>query len=131
MRIIEKQPYLFEGIDGIKQLYRLVASSWKPKDMYYIVSAHLESFSQLEQFFIDSVHKQRIQDRVVLKMIINKGAERYGLIRKNMPFTQIKYIDTATTAEYGILNDFLFIVNYTDKPYAVLIKDHDLTSTFI
>lgn len=98
--------------------------------MYFVVSAPLESFDKMETFFLNKVHAKRVKDRVVLKMIINRDAERYGLVRRNMPFTKIKYLDTNTSAEYGVLNDLLFIANYKDKPYAVLIKDENLASTF-
>ncbi|MCX6781583.1 MAG: iron-containing alcohol dehydrogenase [Candidatus Magasanikbacteria bacterium] len=126
----EKGIYRFSGISGIKQLYNHVINSWRPKDAYCIVSAPLESFKKLESFFIKSVHAKRIKDRVTLKMIINGNAQQYGLVRKTMPFTQVKFLDVETPAEYGVLNDLLFIVNYGKKPYGILIKDASLADTF-
>jgi glycerol dehydrogenase-like iron-containing ADH family enzyme len=128
--IKDKTPIRFSGIKGIKQLYYHILESWNPKDTYYIVSAPVFSFTKLENFFINKVHSKRISDRVFIKMIINRNAQNYGLIRKNMPFCQVKFVDIETTAEYGILNDLLFIVNYGKSPYAVLIKDKDLADTF-
>lgn len=130
MRLLDRKVYRFDGIDGIKKLYGVIVEAWKPKDTYYIVSAPLQSFTKLESFFLNTVHAKRIRDRVILKMIINKDAENFGLVRKSMPFTQVKFLDTQTTAEYGILNDLLFIVNYENEPYGILIKDASLAGTF-
>lgn len=126
----EKLLKKYDGIDGIKKLYKLIINSWSPKDTYCIVSAPLDSFKKLEPFFLKTVHAKRIKDRVMIKMIINRNAQSYAIARENMPFTQIKFLDNKTTAEYGVLNDLLFIVNYDENPYGILIQDANLANTF-
>ena len=119
----DKEVYRFTGITGIKKLYSYLVNNWKPKDTYCIVSAPLESFEKLESFFLKTVHAKRIKDRVMLKIIINNDAQSFGFVRKRMPFTQVKFLNIDTTAEYGVMNDLLFIVNYDKQPYGMLIKD--------
>ena len=93
LKIKKKKLYHFSGIRGIKELYSHIINSWSSKDTYCIVSAPLDSFKKLEEFFLNTVHSKRIKDRVLIKMIINRNAQSYGLVRKNMPFTQIKFLD--------------------------------------
>jgi len=72
----------FSGIRGIKSLYTEIINSWKAGDEYFIASAPLESFSKLEGFFLDVVHKKRIKDEVKLKILINKIGKKWGLLAK-------------------------------------------------
>src|SRR3989338_8012067 len=47
----------YSGIRGIKSLYMEIINSWKSGDEYYITSAPLESFKNIEGFFLDVIHK--------------------------------------------------------------------------
>ena len=120
----------FSGIRGIKSLYTEIINSWNAGDEYYIASAPQESFKKLEGFFQDIVHKKRVKDRVKLKIIINKNGSQYGGVRENMPLTQVRYLDIDTTTEYGVLNDYFFLVSYSKDPYGLLIKDGNFAQTY-
>jgi len=120
----------YYGIRGIKSLYTEIINSWKKGDEYYIASAPPESFLKLEAFFIDIVHKKRIKDKVKLKILINEHSRKWGDVRKKMPLTEVKYLDVKTTTEYGVLNDFFFLVSYGEEPYALLIKDKNFANTY-
>ncbi|MDO8556753.1 MAG: iron-containing alcohol dehydrogenase [Nanoarchaeota archaeon] len=120
----------FKGINGIKSMYRIIMDSWKPKDEYIIAAAPLESFLKLEDFFLKTVHKKRIKDKVVMKILINRNGENYSIVRDNMPYTQVRFLDMDTKTEYGILNDLLFLVDYGKEPCAILIKDKEFATTF-
>ncbi len=120
----------FQGIRGIKSLYTEIINSWKAGDEYCIASAPLESFTKLEGFFLDVVHKKRVSDKVKLRILINKGSEKYGGIRRRMPLTEVRYLPVATTTEYGILNDLFFLVSYGSEPYGLLIMDKNFSSTY-
>jgi len=120
----------YSGIRGIKSLYTEIINSWKKGDEYYIASAPLESFSNLEGFFLDVVHKKRIKDKVKLKILINKTGKKWGLAREKMPFTEVRYIDINTRTEYGVLNDYFFLITYGKQPYGLLIKDENFAKTY-
>jgi sugar-specific transcriptional regulator TrmB len=120
----------FEGIRGVKSLYSEIIGSWKKGDEYYIASAPWESFRKLEAFFIDVVHKKRVRDKVKLKIIINRNSEKWGMRRKRMPLTEVRYLDIDTKTEYGVLNDYFFLVTYAAKPYGLLIKDKNFADTY-
>jgi len=120
----------FHGIRGIKSLFTEVINSWKEGDEYYIASAPLEAFRKLEPFFINVVHKKRVRDKVKLKMIINKNSVKWGLRRTKLPFTEIRYLDIDTKTEYGVLNDYFFLITYHTEPYGLLIKDENFASTY-
>ncbi|MCK4670068.1 MAG: hypothetical protein KAT43_02600 [Nanoarchaeota archaeon] len=120
----------FHGLRGIKSLYTEIINSWKKRDNYYVASAPLESFKKLEGFFLEVVHKKRIKDKVKLKILVNKGSEKWGSVRKKMPFTEVRYIDAKTKTEYGVLNDYFFLVSYGKEPYGLLIKDENFASTY-
>src|SRR3989338_1185727 len=72
----------YSGIRGIKSLYTEIINSWKSGDEYYIASAHLESFKKIEGFFLNVVHKKRINDKVKLKILINKIGKNLGILEK-------------------------------------------------
>jgi len=120
----------YEGIRGIKSLYNEIINSWNSGDEYYIASAPLEAFTKLEGFFINIVHKKRVKDNVSLKIIVNKNSKKYGYIRKKMPLCEVKYLDINTTTEYGVLNDYFFLINYSREPYGLLIKDKNFSNTY-
>jgi len=120
----------FQGIRGIKSLYTEIINAWKPGEEYYIASAPLESFRKLEGFFVEIVHKKRIKDKVKLKMLINQNSDKYAPIRKNMPLTEVRYLDLNTKTEYGVLNEYFFMITYAEEPYGLLIKDHNFAQTY-
>jgi sugar-specific transcriptional regulator TrmB len=120
----------FQGLRGIKSIYTEIMNSWKKGDIYYIASAPLESFKKLEAFFLEVVHKKRIKDKVKIKMIVNRSGERWGLRRKKMPLSEIRYLDIDTNTEYGILHDYFFLISYGKKPYGLLIKDRNFADTY-
>lgn len=120
----------FQGIRGIKSLYSEIMDYWHPGDEYCIASAPLESFRKLEGFFVEVVHKKRIQDKVYLKIIINNNSEKFGGIRKKMPLTEVRYLDIDTRTEYGVLKDYFFMITYAAEPYGLLIKDANFAGTY-
>ena len=120
----------YSGIRGIKSLYTEIINSWKTGDEYYIASAPLESFSKLEGFFLHVVHKKRVKDGIKLKILINKDSEKYAIIRKKMKLIEVKFLDIKTKTEYGILNDYFFLITYSKEPYGLLIKDSNIADTY-
>ncbi|MEM3432067.1 MAG: helix-turn-helix domain-containing protein [Candidatus Bilamarchaeaceae archaeon] len=120
----------FQGLRGIKSLYTEIINSWKKGDEYYIASAPQESFFRLEAFFIEVVHRKRINDGVKLKIIINQNSKKWGLKRARMPLTEVRYLDIDTKTEYGVLNEYFFLVNYGLEPYGLLIKDKNFAETY-
>ncbi len=120
----------FKGIRGIKSLYMEIINSWKKGDEYYIASAPLESFSKLEGFFLEIVHKKRVKDKVKLKMLVNKAGKDWGEARERMPLTEVRYLDMDTNTEYGVLNEYFFLISYGKEPYGLLIKDRNFADTY-
>lgn len=120
----------YSGIRGIKSLYTEIINTWKPGDEYIIAAAPQESFAKLEGFFIETIHKKRIKDKVKLRILINKNSEGWGIARKNMPLTQVKFLDINTSTEYGVLNELFFMVNYGTEPYGLLIRDQSFANTY-
>jgi len=120
----------FHGLRGIKSLYTEIINSWEKGDEYYVASAPLESFKKLEGFFLDVVHKKRVRDKVKLKMLVNRAGEPFGAKRKKMPLTEVRYLNIDTETEYGVLNDYFFLITYSKEPYGLLIKDKAFASTY-
>lgn len=120
----------FQGIRGIKSLYSEVINSWNEGDEYYVVAAATKAFEKLDAFFMEVVHKKRVKDKVRMKMIINKKSREWGPKRARMGYTEIKYLDMDTKTEYGVLNDYFFLVTYAEEPYGLLIKDGNFADTY-
>ena len=120
----------FKGTQGIKSLYAEVINSWRKGDEYCIASAPRESFTKLEGFFLEVVHKKRLTDQVQLKIIVNKNSKEWGNLRKKMPLTQVRYLNLETETEYGVLNNYFFLINYGVEPYGLLIKDTAFANTY-
>lgn len=120
----------FHGIRGIKSLYSEIIHSWKKGDEYCIASAPLESFRKLEAFFIEEVHRKRIRDGVRLRILINRNSEKWGLRRAKMPLTEVRFLDIDTKTEYGVLNEYFFLITYAEEPYGLLIRDKSFADTY-
>lgn len=120
----------YQGIRGIKSLYAQIMNAWKKGDEYIIASAPSASFQRLEGFFLETVHKKRIKDKVSLRMLTNQNTEKWGTIREKMPFTKVRYLPIDTQTEYGVLNEYFFLITYAQTPYGLLIKDQSFANTF-
>jgi HTH-type transcriptional regulator, sugar sensing transcriptional regulator len=120
----------FQGIRGIKSLYTEISDNWHKNEFLFIASAPIASFQKLEGFFVKEFHKKRIEDNVNLKMLINSNSKKWGTIRSAMPLTKIKYLDIDTKTEYGIINEFFYLISYDTQPYGLLIKDKNFTDTY-
>lgn len=120
----------YKGIRGIKSLYNEVINYWKKGDEYLIASAPTESFRKLDAFFLETVHKKRVKDGVKLRMLINKSGKEWGPTREKMPLSEVRYLDMDTKTEYGVLNDYFFMVTYAEEPYGLLIRDRNFADTY-
>ena len=133
LKVVSKKDRLtdfqyFQGISGIKSMFTEIMNLWKEGDNYYVVATTIKSFEKLEPFFLE-FHKKRIKDKVSIKLILDKNAKNYGNTREKMPRTEVKYIDQPNSAEYGILNDYLFLASYGTEPYGLLIKDKNFAES--
>ncbi len=63
-------------------------------------------------------------------MLINKNSKKWALVRKKMPLTEIKHLEVNTKTEYGVLNDYFFLITYGKEPYGLLIKDENFAQTY-
>ncbi|PIN75646.1 hypothetical protein COV18_02255 [Candidatus Woesearchaeota archaeon CG10_big_fil_rev_8_21_14_0_10_37_12] len=119
----------FSDIRGVKSMFTEIMNLWNKNDSYYVAAVTLKSFQKLEPFFLE-FHKKRIKDKVSLKIIFDRKGKQWGEIRKTMPKTEVKYLDLETFTEYGVLNDYLFLASYGEKPYGLLIKDKNFAETY-
>ncbi len=121
----------FQGLRGVKSLYREIMGHWKRGDSYCVASAPQASFKKGEGFFIGEVHKKRIEDGVGLRIIINEESREFGKAREKMPRTEVRYMRLQTMCEYGVLRDWMFLAAYGEHPYGLLIKDAAFAGTFL
>ncbi len=120
----------YKGVSGIKSLFNKIMNSWKKEDEYYIASAPNQAFKKMEGFFINEVFKRKNKDKIKLKILINRDSKEFGEKRKKEPLTKVKYLKINTSTEYGVLNDYFFLINYNKEPYALLIKDKNFAQTY-
>ena len=53
-----------------------------------------------------------------------------GPAREKMPLTEVRYMNINTKTEYGVLNDYFFLITYGKQPYGLLIKDENFAQTY-
>ena len=85
------QSEIYEGLRGIKSIYEKIFSTLNKGETQYIIGAPRIANELIEGFLLDW-HKRRIKKGINCKYIYDSDVMDYGNIRKQMPFTKVKYL---------------------------------------
>ncbi|MDO8556751.1 MAG: helix-turn-helix domain-containing protein [Nanoarchaeota archaeon] len=119
----------FQGMNGIRSMYNEVMQAWKKEDECLIITTSA-AFERLEPFFVEIVHKHRLQNQVKMRLLITGDTKKQAKKRERMKLTEVRYKQMKTQAECVLFQDKMIITGYGDKPYALMIQDRSTAETF-
>ncbi|MFH0835033.1 MAG: helix-turn-helix domain-containing protein [Candidatus Micrarchaeota archaeon] len=83
--------FTYEGIGGLKSLYRRIYSSLLKKgDTHYILGAPRGANELIEDFLVEA-NRLRCRRGISLKIIYYPDAREFGVKRSRMPLTEVRY----------------------------------------
>jgi len=132
-REIKKKSYsnykYFEGIIGLKSMWYELNSLMSKDNIIKVHTAKKEAYKLLVGFYTDH-HKLRQENEIKEKIIFPKDDKELAKKRKNR-FTEIKFLDLKNEAEWGVINNNLYIqYSSSAKPIGFLIQDKKIAKTF-
>jgi sugar-specific transcriptional regulator TrmB len=120
----------FEGINGIKALFREINEQMKKNSKAVVLSANIETWKKLDAFLLEH-HQVRVKKNVHERMILPKKGKAMAPSRKKIGKIDIRYLDHNNEAEYGVFGDLVAILYHGSKtPRGFLIKDPLFAQTF-
>jgi len=130
---IKKEPYshykYYEGMLGIKSMWHEINSTMTKESTLKIHTAKKESYRRLVGFY-NIHHDIRKRKKINEQLIFPVEDKELAKKRKNK-YTEIKFTNLKNDAEWGIINNMLFMQYITDKkPRGFLIKDKTFAKTF-
>ncbi len=120
---------VFEGKEGIKTVLQDILR--ENKEWFCLGSTGKSK--ELIPFFLEHFHKQRIKQKIPLKVIYNDdkfGKERGKEVRKQK-YAQVKYMlktSPVTTYVYG--DKVIIILWEKEKLIAIMINDNDIADSY-
>lgn len=122
---------LYEGYQGIKAVREELMTSFKPRDIFFVLGAPKVANDKWEGWFLD-FHKRRIANKVNMKIIYNSNAKIYGEIRKKMKLTEVRYLSNNLNSPnwIDIFPEAVLFVMILKTPIAFVVRDKELANSF-
>ena len=119
----------FEGLIGIKSMWHEINSLLTKSTEERVYGTKKEGYERLVGFY-DEHHKLRNKLNAKAKILFPFEDKELAKKRKNKN-TEVKFSELTNEAEWGVIDDMLYIQYYLSKtPRAFLIKDKIFSSTF-
>jgi len=128
----EKRATIYEEVAGIKTVYEKALAEMKKGDILYVLSSPSKSNILLGPY-LDYFHERRIAKGVVMKILYNKEAKKYGEKRKKMKLTNVRYLPEkqAVMSAINMYLDYSLIFDYSKTPSVIQIKSASVTKNFV
>ncbi|MFT4304130.1 MAG: TrmB family transcriptional regulator [Candidatus Woesearchaeota archaeon] len=123
---------VYEGIKGIKTVREKSLREMKKGEEFYILGASAASNLKLGDYWMN-YHRRRSQQKIGLKMLINRDAPKHHLDERNvLPHTDVKYMpfDASTPAWIEIYNERAVVGIAEDEPISIEIKSKKAAQSF-
>lgn len=128
--IIEQKVELFEGISGLKAIYKQLVED-KPKELLEFGNSQ-EFIKILEFYFVQNYMQKRIANKTKLRLITEPGSRNRKLYGTNKKaYRQTKYhqsLEKTKTATY-IYNNKVIMISFRDKPTGMIIENETFAIT--
>jgi len=119
----------FEGIKGIKSLWREIEEHMQKTDILRIYTGKPESYASLAAFYAE-YHESRIAKQVQARMIFPEEDTAVSTERQKLKLTKIRRMKLDNLAEWGTIGKFVFIQHIGKIPRGFLIQDKVFADSF-
>ncbi len=122
----------FEGNEGIKNVCETFLRKSKPGDSFYEFGNSSSGYTDMLGYW-DDFSKRRAQKKVRALQIFNQDAKRFGERRKNLAYTQVKYLPKAGPTHSRVViygNDSVSITTRHKTPMTIIISNRLVAESF-
>ncbi len=120
---------IYEGPEGIKTVLNDVLREGKE----WMCLGSTGRSPELLPFFLEHFHKQRIKQKIPLRVIYNNdelGIKRGGEVKKQK-YTQVKYMEKTSPTTTYIYGTKVVIIHWKkDKLIAIMIEDKEISESY-
>jgi len=122
---------IYEGFQGIKSIREEMMKSFKSGDTLLVLGAPKIANVRWEGWFLD-FHRNRINQKIKMKIIYNDNARDYGKIRQNMKFTNVRYLPNKLVSPnwIDVFPKVVLFIMVLKTPVAFLVRDEELAKSF-
>ncbi|MCB9359176.1 hypothetical protein H6503_04555 [Candidatus Woesearchaeota archaeon] len=122
---------IYEGLQGIKAIREELMTGFKANDVLFVLGAPKIANEKWEAWFLE-FHKKRIASKVNMKIIYNSDAQEFGKIRKEMRYTEVRYLPNKLVSPnwIDVFNDSVLFVMVLENPIAFVVRDESLARSF-
>jgi sugar-specific transcriptional regulator TrmB len=128
---VMKEPELFEGMEGIKNVREEALENMKSGEiMYYFGNA--SSGHDYVLGYWDDWNKRRVKKKIRAWIVYNQDSKKFGERRKQLPYTKVKYlpVDGKSDAWIEIYRDTVAIVVKKETPMSVVVNNKIVAESF-
>lgn len=121
---------VYEGFNGVTNLFRSVIDELKPGDKYYVLGAKYADISGIRSFFYNH-HMRRAKKKIKLYMLAN--IETKGNLEKTTAkYSEIRYLPEYLMSNIQILfyNSTALIIVWASNPIAFKIQNAETVDGF-
>jgi len=129
----ERKPIaeIYAGWRAIKTIRDELMATYLSGQVFLTMGCPKSANDILESYFLE-FHQKRLKNNIGMKIIYNADARKYGLIRKKMKNTHVRYLPTQFPSPHWIdifPHAILFVMVLT-SPIAFVVRDKELANSF-
>jgi sugar-specific transcriptional regulator TrmB len=122
---------VYEGVKGFKTLLDWELKEAKPGGCIHIMGVPRQANERFEAFLMEW-NTRRMDKGVRMKIIYNHDCREFGIKRKKMKLTEVRYLKKAfeTPVWIDIIEDYVITKNVHGTPICFLIRDKKSAETY-
>ncbi len=123
---------IYQSFNGIRVIREELLRGLKKGEELLVLGAPKIANDKWEAWLLD-FHKERIKNKVSLRIIYNSNAKEYGKIRKSMKLTRVKYFSNNLVSPNWVdifSEAIMFVVIINSEPISIVIRNKELANSF-
>ncbi|MEI7960792.1 MAG: helix-turn-helix domain-containing protein [archaeon] len=115
---------IYEGYNGLRVIREELLNEMKTGETLLVLGAPTIANEKWEKWLLN-FHKKRNGKNIVMKILYNADAKKYGQIRKKMKNTFVKYLPEKMSAPnwIDVFPNAIMIGIVLEKPVAFIVRD--------
>ncbi len=122
----------FEGNEGIRNVCETFLRKAKPGDSFYEFGNSSSGYTDMLGYW-NNFSKRRAQKKILAFQIFNQDAKHFGERRKNLPYTQVKYLPKVGPTHSRVViygSESVSITTRSKNPMIIVINNKLVAESF-
>jgi len=120
----KKETLFYKGKEGIKNIFD---DQINEKKEIMIIGASSQAYETLK-YYLPHYERARVAKKIKVKILFDNTAKKQKF---KIPLSEIRYLNNSSgPTAINIYSDRVALIIWTEKPYAILIKDSDVAESY-